>query len=271
MASAPTLDAGAQGSTPQHPVLSPVTRFPPEIWSAVFEHLDEETPTLAAAARVCRAWLAPAATVLWRDPLPRALDACVAASARARDIYAPAVRFLAIDDATTPDVLGRWRFPGARALHYGNRRAWWALDARLAALALERCGPRLTRARIGTFDDGWLQCEEEMASHASPVAHLESCIGYDALALFAQRPRLCHFVADSHLTHGALQRCRRHVARPFADLERMEVSLRAPDVPAYVALMQHAPLAVLRLHVLWDGPFIGVLARLRHLRKLSLM
>ncbi len=245
--------------------------LPPKIWGEIIEHLEDETPTLAAATRVCRVWLAPAAAVLWREPEPRALDVYDPTNARARAIYAPAVQFLSIEYTTKGDVLGRWHFPGARQLHYDNRREKAAPNTRLAALALERCGPRLARARIGTFDSGWLACDEATGTADDPDAHLKSCIGFGMLALLAQRPRPTHPVFDSHVTRPAMQRCWRSVARPFAELTMAQLSLRAPHAPHFVALMQHAPLAVLRLHVLWVGPFVEALARLRHLRDLSLM
>jgi hypothetical protein len=153
--------------TPVHALLVP------EICSAIFEQLalDGCIATLAAAARVCRVWFAPAARELWRAPPVRAFALATrlqqngngGCEARCRHVYGPAVRMIeASFDAAftqhgatdrTDDV---WRFPNVRAVQCPGTDA----TSRAGTLAdiLARCGPLLMRVEVGWLN-GWLACQ----------------------------------------------------------------------------------------------------------------
>jgi hypothetical protein len=251
--------------------MMPSSRLPPEIWGEVFAHLQEEPSTLAAAARICTAWLAPAAAALWRRPTPRAFSSCDAMGERARGIYAPADRLLSIDDSTTPDVLGRWHFPGARALHYDLQREQSPLNAPLVRLALERCGPLLEYVRLGQYGFGWITCENAMAGRDMD-SHPASCVDYDTMAILGLHRGLKYLVSDNHATFDVMSRLSLEDRQLFASLEQLSVPIRMWDVIALVQLLHRSPLVALCLSLTSRAPlpFIGLLVGLEHLRVLTL-
>ncbi len=104
---------------------------------------------------MCKACFAPAARLLWRKPLARALRLGAAPLLadedglvwRGQRVYGPAVHTLRIDDTLSPDDLRPGRFPYAGELHYDHGRATQPMRRDELAEALDRCGSTLEHVR----------------------------------------------------------------------------------------------------------------------------
>ncbi len=270
----------------------------PEICSAVFEHLADDSDSLAAAARVCRAWFIPAISVLWSSPPGSAFGALT--STAHRELYCRAVRRLRADELTAVRLNQHtpWRFPNVSSLHF--RRLMRAGGSAMLVCALDRCGPLLAHVSVGAERD-WALCAAKYAiaaeaGHFGDSADAEmmsssdsdndndnaagrrhaKCLNGAALEVVASLPSLRTFVAQIHVTGAAIEHCSTVVGQPFRQLRRLAVPILAAEVPALAALLASSvPLAELDLNIIWAGrppvPFVGSLARLEQLRLLSVV
>jgi hypothetical protein len=247
----------------------------------VLEHLADDRKTLAAAARVCRAWFPLAVSRLWQEPPATEIDD-VCSAERCR-LYGRAVRLLAANEWTA-NVLKqypKWSFPYARALRL--EAPVGGCDSAKLARILRRCGPFLEDVVVGEAEelpycveahddaDAW---DTKVNDNVAKDRH-EACMNYAALSRLARLPALRTLATPTHVVGAAMQRCLRKVVQPFAQLQKLAVPVVAAEVPDLVALMTiSATLAELDLQILSTGrpptTFIRSLAKLEHLRSLRI-
>ncbi len=257
-ASRPLLGVGETGSPDESFPTSPAQHHAlrlPEICRAMFEHLDNAS--LAAAARVCRTWFAPAVAVLWRTlPPPSRLALATVTGVRCL-LYGPAIRQLSVSETTPLDA---WTFPGVRALLFRFRRG---SPTRGLHSVLDRCGDALERVDF--------ECAAELRD-SSPHSDWQRCLTAGDLQLLARRcRRLRRLHAAYYISRDVVRAAVADVCTRFGRLRELALCLGSDSVPAIVVLVDGgANLAVLVLRMMTVMPEHdwGVLARLRALREL---
>jgi hypothetical protein len=218
----------------------------PEICDAIFEHLDASS--LAAAARVCRAWASSALRALWRAPHPRFVSTDL--PAEQRRFYASLVRHVRLD-RSLDGALTDWTFQAARRLSVRFDRPFWRVEhARIIIDALARCGPSLVRFGLFPID--------EYVAHnhdASVFCYLACRTGLRVLEYKVMVSRDDMSSANAFAT--------RLSRRPFGSLRCLSVGVATDDVAPLVALLDgHGAheAQVEQLELLVSGPLGGFLA-----------
>jgi hypothetical protein len=248
-----TATAAAAGAS------SPAQRLAlslPEICRAIFAQLGPAS--LAAAARVCRAWFAPAVQALWRQLVPDdvAVDALAAVSGVRTLPYGAAVRELCVRDGS---ALGIWTFPAVRAVRLYLSAA--AGDAAYFTELLGRCGDSLELVEVVTADE-LAECHALVREDGPPVV--------DHLRLLARRPGLRALHYREYASSEAMSQAVAGVGSPFRSLMELAVCLRSDAVPAMVTLLGGgASVAVLVLRVALDATahYWRALSRMSGLRE----
>jgi hypothetical protein len=197
----------------------------PEICRAIFAHLNSGA-ALAAAARMCHAWFAPAVQELWRQ-VPFEAGALAAVSGVRTLLYGAAVRELCVRDGS---ALGVWTFPAVRALRFYYHSAAGAavVDAAYFSDVLDRCGGTLELVEVAEA--------EELADCRAPV-HAKSPVKADHLGLLARRAGLRALHHRGYVRWEALMQAVAGVSSPFAALSELSLCLRSDAVQAMVTFV----------------------------------
>ncbi len=234
----------------------------PEIRATVFEHLDRQTVS-TAAAYVGWGWTAEAARHTWHDATA---DDLLRVAAGNRDMYGPSILTLSLGKHLFGAAYG-WRFPQLRVLrlHYLNVAGLIPLLNECGhqlhtiqiltsrGLQLQQRGVATTAAAYGGGDIGgavFMQPRSNFEDNGH-VLH-EAVLRPDELALLAGRKGLVNVAMCGHMfvNTSAVNIMRTTVVAPFASLKRLKVtSTTANDAVDLLARLPRGALVKLKLEL----------------------
>ncbi len=187
-----------------------------DICTAIFTHLEDDTPALIAAALTCQAWAAAAVPIRWRAPPS---DVVIAARLYRAAVLGPVIRRLKVqssqhfterlDSAVAASALQLWPFPGLRQIE---------VDVDSLAAGAMRCfetviecssGDKVTAAALrsrykANYLDSWTSGEVG-GSEAAAGGLVEKRLVLRALRVLAEGcPALTSLVVEVLLVSGVL-------------------------------------------------------------------